>query len=277
MKLSSIRGCSPLGFHTMAFAEWGQGSDVPVLCIHGLARNGRDFDYLATALQKNRHVLCPDIVGRGRSDFLADPSHYNYAQYIADLTALIAYSGAEQVDWVGTSMGGILGMMVAAMPNTPIRRLVINDVGPVIPLAALKRIADYVGFVAEFADRAQAERHLRQIYAPFGITDEAVWQHYIEYGLRTLPNGKLALGHDPGIAANFRNLTDDASFWPIYDHITCPVLLYRGVNSDVLSAETAAEMTRRGPMAKLVEWQNVGHAPALVDAAQIDGIQAFLS
>lgn len=277
MKLSSIRCSSALGFHHMAFAEWGQGGDVPIICVHGLARNGRDFDYLATALQKNRHVLCPDMVGRGRSDFLADPTLYNYAQYIADLTALIAYTGAGQVDWVGTSMGGILGMMVAAMPNNPIRRLVVNDVGPVIPLAALKRIGDYVGFVAEFADREQAERHIRQIYAPFGIKDDAVWQHFVDYGLRTLPNGKLALGHDPGIAVNFRSLDADVDFWPLYDRITCPTLLYRGASSDVLSAEVADAMTQRGPKPQLVTWADVGHAPALVDNAQIEAIQKFLS
>lgn len=279
MRPISIKGSSPLGFHRMAVAEWGvRGKgDVPVICVHGLARNGRDFDYLASALQKDRHVLCPDIVGRGRSDFLADPTLYNYGQYVADLTALIAYTGAAQVDWVGTSMGGILGMMVAAMPNNPIRRLVVNDVGPVIPLAALKRIADYVGFVVEFADAAQAERHLRKIYEPFGITDDAVWRHYVEYGLRTLPNGKLALGHDPAIAVNFRNLDKDVDFWPVYDRINCPVLLYRGATSDVLSVEVAEEMSRRGPKAELITWPDAGHAPALIDGRQIEKIMQFLA
>ena len=221
--------------------------------------------------------MCPDMAGRGKSDFLADPSLYGYPQYIADMTALIARAGTSQVDWVGTSMGGIIGMLLAAAPNTPIQKLVINDVGPFIPLAGLKRIGDYAGMVVEFADLAQLERHIRAIYAPFGITRDEDWKRMAEHSAHTLPNGKLALAHDPAIAVNFRALTKDADFWDIYDRIRCPVLLLRGTLSDVLMTDVAQAMTQRGPRAKLVEYAGVGHAPALMEKDQIACIRDFLS
>ncbi len=173
-------------------------------------------------------------------------------------------------------MGGIIGMLLAATPKTPIRRLVINDVGPFISLAALKRISDYVSMVVEFADLQQLERHIRAIYTPFGITRDADWQHMAEHSYRTLPNGKLALAHDPAIAKNFQTLKEDVDFWALYDQIRCPTLLLRGATSDILSEETAIAMTQRGPKAKLVTLPNVGHAPALMDDDQIKIIAEFL-
>jgi pimeloyl-ACP methyl ester carboxylesterase len=269
---------SSLGFHHIAFTEWGNDATrPPIICVHGLTRNGRDFDRLAAVLDSTRRIFCPDMAGRGKSDWLSDPSLYGYSQYINDITALIARTGAQQVDWVGTSMGGILGMLLAAEANTPVRRLIINDVGPFIPLPALQRIANYVGLLPEFADAAQAERHLRQIYAPFGIMKDEDWKHTTANSLRVLPNGKLTLAHDPAIAKNFSVLKEDISFWDVYDRIQCPTLLIRGALSDILSKDTADEMTRRGPKPKLVEFANVGHAPALVDAEQIAVVKEFLA
>jgi pimeloyl-ACP methyl ester carboxylesterase len=248
-----------------------------------LTRNGRDFDWLASALQAERQVFCPDMAGRGKSDFFSDPVFYSYPQYVADMTTMLARvgvtpagTGPSSVDWVGTSMGGIIGMLLAAEPNTPIRRLVINDIGPFIPLSALKRIADYVGMAIEFADLAQLERHMRAIYAPFGITKDEDWQHMAEHGARVLPNGKLTLAHDPAIARNFSALKEDVDLWAVYDRIQCPTLVLRGTLSDVLSAGVADEMTRRGPCARLAQFSGVGHAPALTDAEQIRIVRDFL-
>ncbi len=277
MEQKYVLGQSPLGFHRIAYAEWGtQTQNPPVICAHGLTRNGRDFDRLAARLQSAAQVFCPDMPGRGKSDWLKDPALYSYPHYCADMTALIARTGAATVDWVGTSMGGLIGMLLAAQPNTPIRRLVINDVGPFIPKAALQRIGEYVGLVPEFLDAKGVEEYLRKIYASFGITRDEDWRELTANSTRKLPNGMLALGHDPAIAKNFLGLDKDVDIWEFYDRITCPVLLLRGENSDVLPAETAHDMTQRGPKAKLVEFPNVGHAPALMDADQIGLVTDFL-
>ena len=216
------------------------------------------------------------MVGRGKSDYLKDPALYTYAQYLGDMTALIARMDTASVDWVGTSMGGILGMYIAGKENSPIRRLVINDVGPFIPLAALKRIGDYAGLELEFADTAQLERHLRANYASFGITRDEDWKQLAEHSGRRLPNGKWAFAYDPGIAQSFKAITQAVEFWDVYDRIRCPVLLLRGKASDVLPEDVAQQMTTRGPKSLLVEFNNVGHAPALMDADQITVIQEFL-
>ena len=272
-----VLGQNPLGFHRMAYTEWGAtGDEVPVICVHGLARNGRDFDRLAAALAAERRVICPDIVGRGASDNLPDPTLYTYAQYCADMTALIARIDAPQVDWVGTSMGGVIGMMLAAQPNSPIRRLIINDIGPFIPLAAIRRIGDYVGRTTAFDSVEQLERHLRVIYASFGITRDEDWRDFAVHSQRALPNGQITKAYDIGIAHNFSAAQADVDLWAVYDRVRCPTLVLRGAQSDVLPAEIAEEMTRRGPCAELVEIPDVGHAPALLETVQISYIQRFL-
>ena len=280
MKSNSILCPDPYGQHRMAFVEWGQPSSLPpVICIHGLTRNGRDFDWLAEALAASgRHVICPDMVGRGLSDWMPDhPEIYNYATYIADINLLLAEKNIKQVDWVGTSMGGLIGMMMAAVPDTPLRKLVLNDVGPYLPVAALKRIAGYVAMSIEFADAAQLERHMRQIYLPFGITKDDDWRRLTATSMHVLPSGKIRLAHDVGIAHNFKPLEQDVDLWQVYDAIKCPTLLMRGANSDVLSAEVAEQMTQRGPQAKLITYAGIGHAPALMDEGQIEDCVTFCS
>jgi pimeloyl-ACP methyl ester carboxylesterase len=266
------------GFHRLAYNEWGQASAQPaVICVHGLTRNGHDFDYLARALAGDgRNVFCPDVVGRGRSDWLANPADYNYAQYLIDLTALIARTGAESVDWVGTSMGGLIGMLLAAEANTPIRRLVINDIGPLIPLAGLRRIGAYVGQSPVFDDLEGVEKYMREAYAPFGDLSDENWRHLARYGVRTTPSNKLSLAWDPAIAQPFLAAQQDVDLWLAYDRIRCPVLLLHGLLSDVLPTPVAQEMTRRGPRAELVEFLKIGHAPALMDPTQIGIITGFL-
>ena len=244
--------------------------------MHGLVRNGRDFDYLARALAADgRHVFCPDIVGRGKSDWLTNPGDYIYSQYLMDMTALIARTGAETVDWIGTSMGGLIGMLLAAETNTPIGRLVINDAGPFIPLAALRRIGAYLGNNPVFDDLEGVEKHLREIYSPFGDLTDENWRHLAHYSARPIGN-KFSLAFDPAIAQPFLAINQDVDLWWAYDRVRCPVLLLHGVDSDVLPAPIAQEMTQRGPRAELVEFPRIGHAPALMDSTQIATIAAFL-
>ena len=271
-------GLGQQGFHRIAYVEWGAPANPRVcICVHGLTRNGRDFDELASALQQNWRVLCPDVVGRGESDRLPDPTGYGYPQYLADMNALIARAGTARVDWVGTSMGGLIGMMLAAQPNTPIRRLVINDIGPFIPRAGLERIAGYVGKDPRFASLAEAEAALRRTAATFGLKTDDEWRRFTERSTRPLAEGQYALAYDPGIAKPFAGQPQkDIDLWAVWDKITCPVLVLRGADSDLLLKETAEQMRQRGPGCTLVEFQGCGHAPALMDAAQTDVVRDWL-
>ncbi|MGP1396153.1 MAG: alpha/beta fold hydrolase [Inquilinaceae bacterium] len=280
MQISHVLGLSAAGFHRIGYADWrpdGVSAAPPLVCVHGLTRNGRDFDPLAGALSPDRRVICPDIVGRGGSGRLADPAGYGYPQYLADMAVVLGRVDAPAVDWLGTSMGGLIGMVTAAQPGNPIRRLVINDVGPFIPKAALERIAGYVGQDPSFADVDAVEAYLRAVHAPFGPLTDAQWRHLAEHGHRIRDDGTLGLAYDPGIAAPFRSQpVEDVDLWPVWDAVTCPVLVLRGAASDLLSAETAMEMTRRGPPATLIEIPGCGHAPALMDDVQIGHIRDWL-
>ena len=269
---------SPLGFHRVAYTEWGTASDKPpVICVHGLMRNGRDFDRLAEALQTERQVFCPDIVGRGKSDYLADPKLYTNTLYAEHMIALIARTGAAQVDWVGTSMGGIIGMILASLPNTPIRRLVMNDIGPFIPASGLQRIGDYISKDPVFDRLDEAEKKLRVTCASFGLTSDEDWRDFTRNSCKILPNGKVKLNHDQGIAENFLANIKDFDLWALYDQITCPTLVLHGAESDILPAAVAEEMTQRGPKASLTVVPKTGHAPALMDATQIQVVRDFLT
>ena len=275
----SYLGLSAGGFHRLAYVEWGAAKpDRTALCVHGLTRSGRDFDALAGALARDGlRVACPDVVGRGRSDRLADPAGYGYPQYLADMNALIARLDAPQVDWIGTSMGGLIGMMLAAQPNTPLRRLVINDVGPFIPKAALARIGEYVGRDPRFADLAAAEAYFREIHAPFGALTDAQWRHLTEHSVTPAEGGGYRLAYDPAIALPFRDAEpQDVDLWALWDLIAIPVLVVRGAESDLLLAETAAEMAARGPRAEVAEIPGCGHAPALMDDHQVALIRDWL-
>ena len=277
-----LRCLSPGGFHTMAFREWGApDADRVVVCVHGLTRNCRDFDTLAAALAKaGCRVVCPDVVGRGDSDWLDDPNCYGFPQYLADMTALLARLEVEAVDWVGTSMGGLIGMMMAAQPGTPLRRLVLNDVGPFLPKAALEHIGAYVGHDPRFADLAAAEAYIRGIHAGFGALADHEWRHLAQTSVVAAEdggNGALRLRYDPGIGAGFRaRPIDDVDLWAVWDRVTVSCLVLRGADSGLLLPETAAEMTRRGPRAELAEIAGCGHAPALMDPAQITLLRDWL-
>ncbi|MEA2779169.1 MAG: hypothetical protein QOK29_713 [Rhodospirillaceae bacterium] len=271
-----FKGLSASGFHDIAYVAWGTPDAAPpVVCVHGLTRNGRDFDRLAAVLAAERWVVCPDVVGRGRSDWLRDPAGYGYPQYCADMSALIARLGSDEVDWVGTSMGGLIGMMLAAQPNSPVRRLVLNDIGPLIPRPALRRLAEYVGKDPTFDELAGVEAYSRVIHAPFGRLDDEAWQHLALHGHRRLPDGRFALAYDPAIGRGFEAAAaGDIDLSAIWDAVRCPVLVLRGAESDLLLPETALAMARK---AEVVEIPGVGHAPSLMVPQQIEVVRAWLA
>jgi pimeloyl-ACP methyl ester carboxylesterase len=270
-----LKGLSATGFHDIAYVAWGTPDAAPpVVCVHGLTRNGRDFDRLAAVLGAERWVVCPDMVGRGRSDWLRNPAGYGYPQYCADMVALIARLGSAEVDWIGTSMGGLIGMMLAAQPNSPIRRLVVNDIGPFIPRQALLRLADYVGKDPLFDDLAGLEAYLRRIHAPFGRLHDDAWQHLAQYGHRRLPGGRYGLAYDPAIARGFEAAAGDIDLSAVWDAVRCPVLVLRGAESDLLLPDTAHAMARK---AEVVEIPAVGHAPSLMVPEQIELVRAWLA
>ncbi len=278
MRAGHLLNLSPGGFHRMAYVLWGgggRGGRRPVICVHGLTRNGRDFDRLARRLCADRLVICPDVVGRGQSDWLRDPAGYGYAQYCGDMAALIARLDVDEVDWVGTSMGGLIGMTLAAQPKSPIHRLVMNDIGPIVPAAALNRLGGYVGKDPRFDDLSGLEAYLRQIHAPFGVLDDAAWRHLAEHSHRRLPDGRFGLAYDPGIGKGFAAaLTRDVDLSALWQKVACPVLVLRGAESDLLLATTARDM---GAKAKVVEIPGVGHAPSLMVPAQIELVRSWLS
>lgn len=272
-------GLSAAGFHRNAYWEWTSAqADAPrLIAMHGLTRNGRDFDAVAASLADRFHVVCPDVVGRGKSDWLGNGALYSYPQYLANSAALIARVATAPVDWLGTSMGGLVGMMLAAQTLTPIRRLILNDVGPFIPKASLERIGAYVGQDPRFADLKALEAYLRDVLAGFGNLSDADWAHMARHTARPLPDGGYGLAYDPAIGQAFRTgPIADVDLWPIWDLIACPVLILRGGQSDLLLANTAAEMVRRKANATLVEFPDCGHAPALMNAGQIGVIRDWL-
>jgi pimeloyl-ACP methyl ester carboxylesterase len=272
-----LTSLSAHGFHRVNYWDWGDPANPRVaICVHGLARNGRDFDVLAEALATTHRVLAVDMPGRGDSDWLADPADYVFPTYLTTLTALIARSGAEVVDWVGTSMGGLLGIAIAAQPGSPIARLVVNDAGPVIEPAALARIGTYVGLDPTFATFDEIEAYIRSVSAPFGPLTDAQWRHLTATNVRQRGDGRWGLVYDPGIAVPFRAAPAPADLWGLWDAIRCPTLVLRGADSDLLSTATAAAMQQRGPRATVVEFAGIGHAPTLLDAAQVAPVLAFL-
>jgi pimeloyl-ACP methyl ester carboxylesterase len=269
---------SPSGFHRVAYSEWpGPENARTLVCVHGLTRNGRDFDDIAAALSACYRVICPDMAGRNRSEWLKNPGEYGYPLYLADCAALIARLDVQEVDWLGTSMGGLIGMMLAAQPGGPIRRLVVNDIGALVSKEGLSRIGSYVGLDPTFDSIEAFAAAVRINAAPFGLNTDAQWRKLAIDSLREKPDGGYGFNYDPHIGDAFKaGPIQDVDLWPVWDALRCPTLLLRGNESDLLSRETAEAMTQRGPKAKLVEFAGVGHAPALVSDDQIAAVGDFL-
>ncbi len=279
------------GDYRMAWTEWGDQDNPEVLiCVHGLSRSGRDFDTLAQTLCRRYRVVCPDIVGRGRSDWLpaaADPIEgYSVPQYVFDCAAMLGKLGKAKVRWIGTSMGGLIGMALAALPESPIERLVLNDVGPVLDGLALGRIGEYIGADISFASFEDGVQYVRLISASFGPHTDDQWRKLAASVLRADgpdAQARWRFHYDPRIGAGFRALAQanpsgaDITLWEVYDAIRCPTLVLRGGESDLLSQATHAAMGERGPKARLVEFPGVGHAPTLMQPDQIAVVERFLA
>jgi pimeloyl-ACP methyl ester carboxylesterase len=280
MNTDTVLCLSSKGFHRMRYYDWGDPANSRVLvCVHGLTRNGRDFDFLAQALAADFHVVCPDVVGRGLSDWLESKQDYGYIQYMADMTALLARvtGGAEKsIYWLGTSMGGLLGILMGATRNNPIRKLIVNDAGMLVPKAALERLALYVGKDPRFATLDALEAHVRRVSAPFGALTDEQWHHLTVHSARQHADGTWGFRYDPAIANAFSGELNDIDLSTYWDAIACPTLLLRGADSDILLRETAEAMTRRGPKATLREFPAVGHAPMLMCDEHVRVIKDFL-
>ena len=276
MREGQVRCLDPHGFHWMRYNEWGDAKNPRVLvCVHGLTRNARDFDYVAESLADAYHVVSVDVVGRGRSDWLRDPADYNYPVYCGDMATLIASLHAETVDWLGTSMGGIIGMMMASLPGSPVRKLVMNDVGCMIPKASLVRIGEYVGREIPFDSLEALEAAMRSV-SPFGALSDEQWRHLALHAAKEDEDGKWRFRYDPGIGKNFHAAPPaDVDLRYFWQRVHGPVLVIRGVNSDLLTPQTLEEMLKR-PHTEAYVVADTGHAPMLMNDAQAGAIRRFL-
>jgi pimeloyl-ACP methyl ester carboxylesterase len=298
----------PHGFHRIAYTEWGNAANAHiVMCVHGLTRNSRDFDFLAQSLQRRVRVVCMDVAGRGRSDWLPRNGDYTFRQYQTDAAALIArvtnpraqsapaqwlqalkQTANPAVDWVGTSMGGLIGMLLAAQPRSPIRRLVLNDVGPFIPWAALLRLKSNLATPKRFASLAEVESMLRQACAQWGTLSDEQWRHLAEHSVQRSEDGSYVLACDPAVGvATAWGWSPEAKLgnrsllgmelWSVWQAVQCPTLVIRGADSEVLTPDTIARMQERGPRTTVVELPGIGHAPSLMAADQIALVHDFLT
>jgi pimeloyl-ACP methyl ester carboxylesterase len=271
-----VQCASASGLHRVAYTEWGDPANPRVLvCVHGLTRSGRDFDRVAAALADVYRVVCPDVAGRGVSDWLGNPNQYVVPQYVADMVTLIARLDVESVDWFGTSMGGLIGLALAGLPNSPVRKLLLNDIGPHIEPASLERIGEYLGKPARFATKQEGIDHAAALAESFGPLTPQEWSEINTPLLREREDGAWEFRYDPRIAVPFAATTPEmsaageAALWGSLAAVSGPVLVVRGAESDLLSRETVAQMVERGQAVSSVEIEGVGHAPAFLDDAQI--------
>jgi pimeloyl-ACP methyl ester carboxylesterase len=306
---ASFLSLSQAGFHRIAYLDWGKRSAAQtVACVHGLSRNCRDFDFLARDLARDCRVVCPDVVGRGDSEWLADKSDYSFSTYLSDAAALIARitaplppvsfgtfrdrrkaaAGAAQIDWVGTSMGGLIGMLLAAKPGSPIRRLVLNDVGPFISWGSLYQLKGYVAGGSSFGSLTEAEAYLREACAPFGPLTDEQWRHLAAHSASLADDGRFHLRYDPAIGGGMRvnapdpelplgpNFLSGIDLWSTWAEIRCPTLVLRGAESGVLSHDTLVQMRARRSGVEAIEFPGIGHAPSLMHRDQIAAVREFL-
>ena len=275
----SVLCASLSGLHRVSYVEWGERENPRVLvCVHGLTRTARDFDPLARALSDRYRVVCPDMPGRGESDWLKNPMNYATPTYINSVMTLIARLGVESVDWVGTSMGGLIGMALASLEKAPIRRMVLNEAGPVITGVSLNRIGTYVGKAPTFPTFEAAVQYVRTVSMFFGPHTDAEWRFLTEHYVRRQPDGTYRAHYDPKIAEPFNAEAPhkDVELWPVWETVKCPTLVIRGGLSDLLMRDTVERMKTTGPHAEAVELRGIGHAPTLMHADQIAIVRDFL-
>jgi pimeloyl-ACP methyl ester carboxylesterase len=280
-RVGSIGGLSLTGYHQIAYTDWGpQGAAVPVFCVHGLTRQGRDFDFLARELAAaGRRVICPDLAGRGRSGRLRNPDEYAFPQYCADMNALVAKTGAHQIDWVGTSLGGLIGIVLAGLPGNPIRRLVVNDIGPYLPWSGLTRLgANVARMPATLRSFEEADAYFREVLAPFGALSDEQWAHLTRHSIAwDAQEERFAMLCDAGIVRAFRNPWHySIDLWKYWKAIRVPILVLRGEESDLVPADLADRMERLNPHASVRTFPGCGHAPPLLAPDQIEPVADFL-
>ena len=304
-RIQAVSCTSPGGLHRMAYYEWGDADNPDVVvCVHGLTRSGRDFDRLARELAGRYRVVCPDVVGRGLSDWLSLPMLYAVPQYVADMVTLIARLHPASLRWVGTSMGGLIGLGLAgamaqsrlraerqppaqqhqSLPPTGmhIHRMVVNDVGPRIEPLSLLRIGQYLAEPVAFDSFDQAVAYVKSVSSSFGQLSEELWQEFTRHVYVNI-NGKWVKHYDPAISIPFASMSAEASkqgeqiLWQAWDALECPVMVLRGQESDLLSQATLDEMLRRQPLARSTSFAGVGHAPSLMVADQIGVVTEFLN
>ncbi|MBC3880337.1 alpha/beta hydrolase [Undibacterium sp. LX40W] len=282
VQIKTVQCLSPAGLHKMAYKEWGDPSNQKVLvCVHGVTRVSDDFDALAQAMEHEYRVICPDVVGRGRSDWLANPQSYQIPQYVSDMVTLLARLNATTVDWFGTSMGGLIGIGLAAMKESPIRKLLLNDVGPSLNFEALQRIGQYIGEDVRFDHFDDAVKFIREISASFGKHSDAQWEKLARDVLKQNAEGKWMRHYDLKLSIPVKATTQEvaamgqAMLWGMYDAIQAETLVVRGSDSDLLTVDAVLEMQKRGPKARSIEIPAVGHAPTFVHADQIAIAQDF--
>jgi len=275
----SVLCSSPRGLHRIAYLEWGDPRNGEVLvCVHGLTRCARDFDPLAQVLAQRYRVVCPDLAGRGDSDWLADPMLYQPPQYVSDMVTLIARLEVPAVHWLGTSLGGIVGMLLAADKASPIATLMLNDIGAVVTRASLARIATYVGLAPAFRGIEEAGAYVREVSSAFGPHSDEGWRFLTEISVRRNPDGGWRMHYDPALGETVRKTLPaaDLDLWPVWDAIRCPTLVLRGAESDLLTQDTALAMRGRGPRATLVEIPEAGHAPTFLREDSVRAVHEFL-
>lgn len=291
MKEGTLFGISAEGLHRIFYREYGQPQKPTLIAVHGLTRNSSDFHFLGEYLQNDYHVFAPDVVGRGNSDRFINPVHYNFPQYLTDMSALIARTGAQELFWLGTSMGGLFGMMLAALPckNHPIKALILNDVSPIIPKQALDNLEKYAKIKLVFQDLQEARVMLKEIYKPFGVTNEADWEYIIHNSIVRQEDGTYTLNYDPRAVAatgeevrvSLPQIQKDPEgnlvFWDHWERIKCPILVIQGAQSDILTDDIIQAMKGRGPAFDHIVLDNVGHAPLFFEESRKRLIQEWLA
>ncbi len=270
-----VLGLGSTGYHKIHYVEWGDlTSQKVVMCLHGFSRNGRDFDYLAQDLaERGYRVICPDMPGRGKSDWLQNPLDYNYPKHGSEIMTLLARLNVEQIDVVGTSMGGILGMVMSSFPHSPLRKVVMNDVGPFIPSGPQQRIREYLGLYPTFKNKERAKSYMQQLIGPFGPFTPEQMDHAVLHGYFINPEGLYQLAYDPNILINFTG--EDADLWAMWEKVSCPILLIRGEKSELLTLNCVDRMMQK-QYVSYVEFSGIGHAPALNTPEQIKTVVDWL-
>ena len=277
-----VAGLSPSGFHEIAYVEWGPlGDRRPVVCVHGLTRQGRDFDYLAARLAASgRRVICPDLPGRGRSGRIKNPDDYSLPQYCSDMNTLLARLGVNDVDWIGTSLGGLIGMVMAGFPGSMIRKLVVNDIGPFVSSTGLRRIGRYIADMpTSFARIEEGEKYFRTVLEPYGYLSDEHWRHIASHSLRwDEARQRYAVLCDPSIAKGFNSpWFYPLDLWKYWEAIEVPMLVLHGAKSDLLSGSMALEMRERNRRASVFQFDDCGHVPPLMTRDQIEVVAGFLA